>query len=67
MQYDTIWFIIVKDYIYIVIKLLVYLRMCLRLHFTSKYTLYNYYVTNKETLNLEPWDDGKNKSVSTIL
>ncbi len=28
-----------------------------RLHFTSNYTLYNYYVTNKETLNLEPWMD----------
>ncbi len=25
----------------------------IRLHFTSNYTLYNYYVTNKETLNLE--------------
>ncbi len=24
-----------------------------RLHFTSNYTLYNYYVTNKETLNLD--------------
>ncbi len=28
----------------------------IRLHFTSNYTLYNYYVTNKETLNLEPWN-----------
>ncbi len=28
-----------------------------RLHFTSNYTLYNYYVTNKETLNLEPWEN----------
>ncbi len=27
----------------------------IRLHFTYNYTLYNYYVTNKETLNLEPW------------
>ncbi len=27
----------------------------IRLHFTSSYALYNYYVTNKETLNLEPW------------
>ncbi len=26
----------------------------IRLHFTSSYALYNYYVTNKETLNLEP-------------
>ncbi len=25
----------------------------IRLHFTSNYTLYNYYVTNKETLNLD--------------
>ncbi len=25
----------------------------IRLHFTSSYALYNYYVTNKETLNLE--------------
>ncbi len=24
----------------------------IRLHFTSSYALYNYYVTNKETLNL---------------
>ncbi len=28
----------------------------IRLHFTSSYALYNYYVTNKETLNLEPWN-----------
>ncbi len=27
----------------------------IRLHFTSSYALYNYYVTNKETLN--PWKD----------
>ncbi len=28
----------------------------IRLHFTSSYALYNYYVTNKETLNLEQRD-----------
>ncbi len=27
----------------------------IRLHFTSSYALYNYYVTNKETLNPWPW------------
>ncbi len=33
-------------------KLRVFYYNCILLHFTSNYTLYNYYVTNKETLTL---------------
>ncbi len=41
----------------------------IRLHFTSSYALYNYYVTNKETLNLEPWPmcNRRGKKVFTVF
>ncbi len=39
----------------------------IRLHFTSSYALYNYYVTNKETLNLEPWCWNYFKNNITII
>ncbi len=55
---------------YLNVFLMSYMYVCmhvfLKLHFTSNYTLYNYYVTNKETLNLDVCTKSFLKTTSSL-